>query len=166
MELYTENLMLRTVTDNDVDEVARMWKYEKGSISLEEAREAITYMQDNHQKNKREYIYHLCFAVYKKGESRIIGWCGLDGKYSPGETVIFYIIDKAYRNLGYATECALKLLEYAFETVGLQCIHGGCDKDNIASFKVMGKAGMMQDGFNEAGDPLFYIDKARFHAVK
>ena len=37
-------------------------------------------------------------------------------------------------------------------------INGGCDKDNIASYKVMEKIGMKQNGFEENGDPLFYID--------
>ena len=48
MELYTRDLLLKTVTTNDIDEVARMWEFEKGSISIEEAQGAIDYMQDNH----------------------------------------------------------------------------------------------------------------------
>ncbi len=166
MELYTDHLMLKTVTDSDIDEVARMWKYEKGSISPEDARRAIAYMQNNHKRNRHGSIYHLCFAVFEKNERRIIGWCGLDGKCSPGQTVLFYTIGQAYRNKGYATQCAAKLFEYAFETAGLPCIHGGCHKHNIASFRVMEKAGMVQNGFSEDGGPQFYIDKTRYDALK
>jgi hypothetical protein len=80
MELYTDDLLLKTVTGDDINEVARMWEFEKGEISLDEAQNAIVYMQDNHKQNKPGYIYHLCLAVYEKGNNSIIGWCGLDGK--------------------------------------------------------------------------------------
>ena len=118
MELHTNDLLLRTVTDDDINEVARMWKFEQGSISLSEAKEAIEYMHNNHRQNRTGFIYHLCFAIYEKGDNRIIGWCGLDGKPKPensGRMEIFYLIDSAYRNKGYATQCALKLLEYALK---------------------------------------------------
>ena len=37
MELYTKDLCLRTVNGGDIDEVARMWDFEQGTISAEEA---------------------------------------------------------------------------------------------------------------------------------
>jgi len=166
MKLYTDDLALRTVTDKDLDEVARMWNVEQGSISLPEAKKAIRSMQKNHRRNRPGRIHHLCFAVYEKDKARIIGWCGLDGKCSPGKTVIFYLIDEAYRGRGYATQCAKELLKHAFETVGLESVHGGCFKENIASYKVQIKAGMVQNAFEENGDPLFYIDKKIYTSLK
>ena len=157
MELHTNDLLLKTVTADDLDEVARMWEFEKGSISKEEAQGAIDYMQNNHKKNGLGHIYHLCFAIFEKGEHKIIGWCGLDGK-APGKLHIFFLINKDYRNKGYATQCAGKLLSYAFEEAHVPFVNGGCDKDNIASYKVIAKIGMEQNGFEANGDPLFYID--------
>jgi RimJ/RimL family protein N-acetyltransferase len=139
--------------------------FEKGSISLAEAQEAIQYMQKNHQQNCQGYIHHLCFAIYEKGKSKIIGWCGLDGQYTPGKTVIFYMIDEDFWKKGYATQCACKLLEIAFEEFGLLIVHVGCYKDNIASYRVMEKAGMIQNAFEDNGDPLFYIDRKRYDAL-
>ena len=106
MEIYTNDLLLKTVTNEDINEVARMWNFEKGCISLKEAQEAINYMQYNHKQNHTGHIHHLCFAIYEKNENNIIGWCGLDGICSPGKTTIFYLIDADYRNKGYATQCA------------------------------------------------------------
>ncbi|HEX3007378.1 MAG TPA: hypothetical protein VHO90_07160, partial [Bacteroidales bacterium] len=63
MELHTNDLVLRTVTPGDIEEVARMWDFEKGCISMDEARKAIEYMEKNHLQNKIGFIYHLCFAV-------------------------------------------------------------------------------------------------------
>ena len=67
MELYTCDLMLKTVTNEDIDEVARMWNFGNGSISLDEAQKAIDYMLSNHKQNRIGNIHHLCFAVYEKG---------------------------------------------------------------------------------------------------
>ena len=161
MELITNNLVLRTVEHSDINEVARMWEFEKGAISLDEAKKAIAYMQNNHMQNKPGYIYHLCFAVFVKGMDTIIGWCGLDGK-STDKLHIFYLLDAAYRNKGYATQCAKKLLSYAFDEARVHHVNGGCDKKNIASFKVMSKIGMQQNDFEENGDPLFYIDNRTY----
>ena len=161
LELHTDDLLLKTVTDDDINEVARMWKFEQGSISLTEAKEAIEYMQNNHKQNRTGFIYHLCFAIYEKGKNNIIGWCGLDGKSepeNPGRMEIFYLIDSAYRSKGYATQCALKLLEYAFEVAKIERVFGGCDKDNISSFKVLSKSGMVLFKVQENGDPKFFID--------
>lgn len=162
MELYTKDLILRTVTDNYIEEVARMWEFQKGSISMDEAQKAIEYMQNNHKKNKIGCIYHLCFAVFEKGKNTIIGWCGLDGK-TAGKLHIFYLIDAGYRNKGFATQCATKLLTYAFDEVQVPFVNGGCDKNNIASYKVMEKIGMRQIAFEDNNDPLFFIDDKLYH---
>lgn len=162
MELYTKDLILRTVTATDIEEVARMWAFEKGSISMDEAQKAIVYMQNNHKKNKMGYIYHLCFAVFEKGKNSIIGWCGLDGK-TTGKLHIFYSIDSGFRNKGFATQCATKLLSYAFDEVQVPFVNGGCDRNNIASYKVMEKIGMKQNAFEDNGDPLFFIDDKLYY---
>lgn len=165
MELYTKDLILRTVTANDIEEVARMWEFPKGRISTDDAQVAIESMQNNHKKNKLGYIYHLCFALFEKGKNNIIGWCGLDGK-TDGKLHIFYLIDAIYRNKGYATQCAAKLLSYAFDEVHVPLVNGGCDKNNIASYKVMERIGMKQNVCEENGDPSFFIDAEIYHKRK
>ena len=158
MELHTASLVLRTVDISDINEVARMWDWQNGPVSAEKAKEAVLWMQGNHAKNKQGYIHHLCLSVYEKGGNHIIGWCGLDGQCSPGRTVLFYSIHSDYQNKGYATQCAGELLSYAFHEIGISSIWGGCDKNNLASFRVMEKIGMKQNAFENNGDPLFYMD--------
>jgi len=159
MELHVSSLVLRMVTEEEIAEVARMWEWEKGPVSIDDARKAIKWMHDNHEKNKQGHIHHLCFAVFETESNKIIGWCGLDGQCCPGQTVIFYSIENAHQGKGYATQCASKLLEYAFESLGMDSIHGGCYKDNIASCRVMEKIGMKRNPDEEDGDPSFYINK-------
>lgn len=50
------------------------------------------------------------------------------------------------------------MLEYAFDTVGLKSVYGGCHKENIASYKVQEKIGILQNAFDENGNPQFFID--------
>lgn len=162
MELLTKDLILRTVTKEDIKEIARMWKYPK-KISLFKAHKSLKNMEANHKANRKKSICHLCLGVFfKDNPNVIIGWCGLDGKAEAGKTVLFYIIDEKYRNKGYATQCAAELLRYAFEEMEYDIIYGGCAKSNVSSYKVMEKAGMSQNAFYENGDYIFSIDRHNY----
>lgn len=159
MELRLTDITLRTVTPDDLDEVARMWNFEKGTTPLEEAVRAIDRMTDNHRQNRPHHIVHLCFAVFDNGTGRIIGWCGLDGRNKADKSTaeMFYLIDKDYRGRGYATACAGKLLEYGFLTLELSRIDGSCHKDNVASRKILENIGMQRGEDQVDGSPRFFI---------
>ncbi len=73
----------------------------------------------------------------------IIAWCGLDGEAETGKTVLFYMIDEKYRYQGYATQCAMELINYAFAEMEYDIIYRGCAKSNVESYRVMQKAGMV-----------------------
>ncbi|QVK18336.1 GNAT family N-acetyltransferase [Mycoplasmatota bacterium] len=141
MEFKLKNITLRTVVVDDLKEVARIWNFEKGEITLEEAKEAIEWMNKNHKLNQLHKIEHLCFAIFENNTRKIIGWCGLDGRYE-NTVKIFYLIDKDYRRRGYATECSKKLLEYGFLNMEVERIEGECAIDNIGSQKVLEKLKM------------------------
>ncbi len=131
MELKTKDLVLRTITKDDIAEMVRMYDY-PNTISLEQAEKAIDIIISNYNQNKICCIKHLCLAVcLKEKPTIIIGWCGLDGEAVKDKVVIFYIIDEQYRNKGYATQAAKAILQYAFEQVQLESIYGGCDKTTL-----------------------------------
>lgn len=156
MELLTKDLILRTVTEGDLHEIARMWNFWQGGVTLEQAHGVLAYMTHNHVRNESGQFYHLCLSVCraeKPGE--ILGWCGLDGKENPERPEIFVLLQESARNRGYGTQCVKALLACAFEELGLHRVHGGCAKENLASAKMMEKAGMVQYCKEENGDPLF-----------
>ena len=166
MKLYTSNLILRTLTDADIDEIARMWKH-PDTISKEEAQQVLAKMELRHSKNQIKAIHHLCLGVFKKDDPEtLIGWCGLDGRVSPNEIVLFYIIAEEFRCKGYATQCASELLRFAFEDMQYDIVYSGCAKDNIPSFRVMEKAGMCHDIVYEDGGFGFFMDKEMFIQTK
>jgi RimJ/RimL family protein N-acetyltransferase len=151
-----ENLILHYVTEEDLTEVARTWPADHHPLSDTEAREAIAYMRGNYGRNMKGCLFHLCMAVCGKNDpGTIMGWCGLDGTRNHSEPEIFILLDEAYRNKGYGTQCVKALLRIAAEDYALSGVHGGCAKENIASARVMEKGGMAQYGTEENGDPLF-----------
>ena len=162
MQFLTKDLILRTVTDDDIEEIARMWEYPQ-QTTIDKVYEALNYMESTHSRNQKKSICHLCLGVFRKESPKvIIGWCGLDGEAEMGKTVLFYMIDEEYRNRGYATQCAIELLNYAFEDMEYDIIYGGCARSNLESYRVMQKAGMVQNSFYENGDYIFSIDRDAF----
>ena len=156
MDHRTDRLILHAVTENDLAEVARIWPSDHRPVSPEEAQGAIAYMRGNYAKNTAGCLVHLCLAVCRAEDPKtIIGWCGLDGGRNRTEPEIFVLLDEKYRNKGYGTECVKELLRIAAEEYSLPGVHGGCDKDNLASRRAMEKGGMMQYGTEDNGDPLF-----------
>ena len=156
MDYQTESLILHFITANDLSEVARTWPADHHPLSDAESLEAIAYMRGNYARNAKGRICHLCLAVCgKEHPGTIMGWCGLDGSRNPAEPEIFILLDEAYRNQGYGTQCVRELLRIAVEDYGLSGVHGGCAKENIASARAMEKGGMVQYGAEENGDPLF-----------
>ena len=158
MDHRTDRLILHYVTEDDVAEVARTWPSDLRPISATEAQGAISYMRDSSAKNTKGCIHHLCLAVCgTEDPDTIMGWCGLDGRRSHTEPEIFILLDEEYRNKGYGTQCVRELLRMAAEDYGLSSVHGGCDKENIASRRAMEKGGMVQYGTEDNGDPLFRL---------
>ena len=156
MDYQTESLILHFITANDLSEIARTWPADHHPLSDAEAQEAIAYMRGNYARNVKGRICHLCLAVCgKERPGTIMGWCGLDGGRNPAEPEIFILLDEAYRNQGYGTQCVRELLRIAVEDYSLSGVHGGCAKENIASARAMEKGGMVPDGAEDNGDPLF-----------
>lgn len=52
MEIKTNDLILRTVTENDIKEIARM-REQPYETTMDKPYEALKYMEDNHSKNRK-----------------------------------------------------------------------------------------------------------------
>ena len=145
MDFQTRQLILHFVTEDDTAEVARTWPSERRPISEAEAQAVISRMRRNYARNQEGHIVHLCLAVCPANAPHtIMGWCGMDGRRNHTEPEIFVLLDEEYRNKGYGTQCVKELLRIAVSDFSLQSVHGGCDKENIASRRAMEKGGMIQ----------------------
>ena len=81
------------------------------------------------------------WAVEIKGSHEMIGWCGLK-RQEDGETNLGFRLFKKHWGKGFATEAARACLDYGFYHLGLSCIIGRVLKENLASVRVLEKAGM------------------------
>ena len=62
--------------------------------------------------------------------------------FSNAEVGIFWAIDPDYQRLGYASEAAARMLDFAFRELKLTRLIASTDHDNLASQAVMKKIGM------------------------
>lgn len=57
-----------------------------------------------------------------------------------------FIVNPDYQNKGYGTEALRKIIENGFIESKIHRIVGNCNPENIASWKIMEKAGMEREG--------------------
>ena len=85
-------------------------------------------------------------ALQLKNTGELIGDCGL--RILEGDArlaQIGYTIVRAYWNNGYATEAVTALTTYVFETFPLHRITASVDPRNLASCRVLEKAGYLKE---------------------
>ena len=143
-----------------------MWNAPNG-VTREEAQTVLRGMEEDRKQNRPNAIHHLCLGIFEKRQpKKLIGWCGLDGRTTPGQTVLFYLLEEGSRDRGFATQCAKELLRYAFEDMNCDRVESGCAKDNLASLRVMEKAGMRLTSRTKHGGWVFTMDKEAFQGLE
>ena len=70
---------------------------------------------------------------------------GPDSPARGSEGLLGYLLDPAHHGRGYATEMVGAALDLAFGELGLRRVTAGCFADNVASWRVMEKAGMRRE---------------------
>ena len=91
---------------------------------------------------------HGRWAVHLKTTNEFIGWCGL--KYRPeiDKIDLGYRFKQKFWGFGYATEAAIRTIQFGFENLQLKEIFGDAHVENIGSQKVLEKARMQFIGFD------------------
>ena len=158
--IETTRLILRSVTMDDIEDVARHWQLDDGPISRQAAEKQVRWMLANHRQNAPGRLVHLCLAIIDKGAQEFIGWCGLDHRdRSQAHPVLFYLLAARHRGQGLATEAAQALIDYAFAALGQARIDGKTAAENVASKRVMEKIGMRYLGRDGKGAHCFTLGR-------
>jgi [ribosomal protein S5]-alanine N-acetyltransferase len=86
-------------------------------------------------------------AMARASDGSFIGWCSLT-RWNPGyrSAAMGYCLDDAAWGQGYATEAARALLQWAFDTLGLNRVQAETDTRNAASARVLEKLGFLREG--------------------
>ena len=157
--IYTERLILRpfkkddweAVHDYAVDpQISRFQPWGPNSI-----KDTKLFIEKciNSTVNSNGAVFF--FSISLSGTDRHIGGCVITvDPASTGDASIGYTIGRKYWNQGYATEAATALLKLAFMDLGLRRVTSNCDSANVASWRVMEKAGM-QYVYTEVGARYF-----------
>lgn len=97
------------------------------------------------QEARPQTLYVFCIKLIDSNE--FIGLIGLNmGKPDYRIAELWYKLHPDHWRKGYATEAVAEILTMGFNKLGLHRIEAGCATENIASIRVLEKAGMTREG--------------------
>lgn len=161
--LETERLLLRHLGPDDLESLYILYSdpevrrfFPEGTLTLEETKEELDWFLHGHPRHPELGLW----ATIHKPSGKFIGRCGLlpwtiDGVF---EVEIAYMLGKDWWGQGLATEAALGIRDYAYETLKLKRLICLIDADNQASIRVAEKTGMRfeKSGMDDKGPYMLY----------
>ncbi len=144
--LETSRLWLRLMQPADLDDLLLIFTDPKVMAAFDSVlfdRPAMAHWLQRNLDHQTRYGYGL-FAVIFKANGMLIGDCGLEVMDVDHVTVaeLGYDFRSAYWGQGLATEAALAVRDYAFQTLGLPELISLIRVGNAASRRVAEKIGM------------------------
>lgn len=160
MKFETDRLYMRELTADDFNnwyEIlsdAQTMKHYPKPFDSDKVNQWITWNLNNYA----EYGFGL-WAVILKETGKFIGDCGITMQNIHGKMLpeIGYHIHKDYQRKGYASEAALRCMEYAFEELNLPAVYSYMKYTNVGSYSTAMKNGMQL--VDEYEDPVNTITK-------
>lgn len=138
------------------------------------ARNVIPRTKDDQKKGFEEMSEgmkeHISLDVWYKKDNKPIGQIGLSriDWVNGWANAFLQIGEPEYWNKDIGTEATRLLVEYAFNELNLNKLHGGVAVDNIGSWSVAGKIGFNQEGIKK--DEMYidgiYVDNKVFQLLK
>ena len=149
MELRTERLMLREFRLDDEVPVHRYGSDEEVTRYLtwgpNSPAETAAYLNEVVHKAAREPRTSFTLAVATLG-GELIGVANLRFTDAGSTGELGYVLARDSWGRGYATEVARRLIVFGFNELGLRRITATCHPDNLASARVLEKAGLHFEG--------------------
>lgn len=104
------------------------------------------------------------FAIVPHTASALVGVVGIHPQPAHQRAELGYWMGSLYRGSGYMTEAVKRVMRFGFEDLRLNRIYAACYAENIASKRVMQKAGMVYEGrlrqhfirFDTVHDAVYY----------
>mgnify|MGYP002713094876 CR=1 FL=1 len=146
--LYTNRLMLRPLELYDAEPMYQLIQHRDVAMTL------LNIMYPYSQDAALDFI-HYAHRQTRSGEALywailqddvFMGVIGLTMRPQHNGAEIGYWLGVPYWGMGYATEAARRILQYAFGELKLHRIHAVCFADNIASVRVLEKIGLQHEG--------------------
>jgi RimJ/RimL family protein N-acetyltransferase len=154
--LETPRLALREFVESDIDDLARM-----------EADPLVARYVGDGRPMPRDAVVRGLARIRRYGTlypdlgiwhatrvdtGAFVGWFSLKYAGKSADVEIGYRLRRDAWGRGYATEGAIELLRFGFEALALERIIGVAHPDNVASQRVLAKAGLADAGFGRYYD--------------
>ncbi|MEB3282949.1 MAG: GNAT family N-acetyltransferase [Lyngbya sp.] len=144
-EIHTKRQRFRPLTTNDLDPLHQLWihpqvrryLWDDQIIPKEQTLSIIHQSLDLFETEQ----FGL-WAVFPHSEEMLAGFAGFWFFHDPPELQLIYGIHPNYWGQGWGTESAQVMIQYAFDFLDFNQVIASADAANIASIRVMEKAGM------------------------
>lgn len=165
MELTSERLILRYISQTDIDDITRICQdpeiYEHTLLIPSPYKRADAENWVNTvEKNRAEGKAGHDFGLHLKSDGRFIGVISLTPVNRHDDTEAGYWLDKEFRNQGYMTESLKTVIAFAF-AMGCHRVTACHFASNPRSGRVMEKAGMKLEGLHRESlkkNGIYYDD--------
>jgi RimJ/RimL family protein N-acetyltransferase len=146
--LETERLILRPLCGDDLDDLAALQADAQVMRHLGGRPRTRGEMAQRLEKILGHWRRHGfgIFALWEKASGRFAGYCGVAYLHGLADAEVTYGLASPFWGRGLATEALKRCLRYAFEGAGLPRVVGVAAVENVASQRVMEKAGMTLQG--------------------
>ena len=148
--LETDRLILRKMTPDDAEamfayasdpEVTRYVTWETHR-SIEDSRSFLELALGKYESGEEPD-----WGIVYKGDHRFVGACGIVGWVTEhARAEVGFVLSREYWGRGLMSEAVRTMLSFGFERMGLNRIEARCVAENVASARVMEKAGMTHEG--------------------
>jgi [ribosomal protein S5]-alanine N-acetyltransferase len=146
MRLETTRLVLRSATYSDANSLLKLFSDERVLRYLPPLKQPLTLERMKKAVERRIELEskfgYAPLIVERREDEHFIGNAGLQSIEGTTEVEIAYHLLPSEWAKGYATEAAIAILEHGFKNAGLEQIIGICFRENLASARVLEKAGM------------------------
>jgi ribosomal-protein-alanine N-acetyltransferase len=146
--LQTERLRLRKPLMQDAEEIFNKYAQDPDVTKY------LTWRPHRNVDETRGFV-RACLQAWDEGKSfhwvivrqednQLLGMITTrvdDYKWELG-----YVLSRSFWGMGYMTEAVKKLVDWALRQEGICRVWSVCDVDNLASARVMEKAGMQREG--------------------
>lgn len=152
LPLETDRLVLRAFQDDDLDpfvayrsdpDIARFQSWEAPYSPAQ----AAAFIEELKQAQPGQPGEWYQIAITLKATGDMIGDCAFCVlAEDPHQAEMGFTLAGPYQGHGYATEAVTRLLDYLFDDLQLHRVRATCDADNLASARLLERAGLRREG--------------------
>ncbi|MES3017506.1 MAG: GNAT family protein [Bacteroidota bacterium] len=156
----TDRLIIRELTIGDIHDIHDLHSQPAtdrfNTLGIPENLSATAALVEKwiaESKQGQRTSYVLCIQL--KETSGFVGLIAIVlGKINFRKAEVWYKLHEKHWHKGYASEALSGILKFGFDRLKLHRIEAGCAIENIASVRVLEKAGMTREGMKRKNLPI------------